>query len=114
MAKYLKHNNTEFAVGDTLRVHQKIKEGDKTRNQVFEGVVIAIKNRNSGKTFTVRKIGANGIGVEKIFPIFSPMIGKIERIQRGKVNRSKLYYLRDRIGKAAMNIRKQAQERQAE
>lgn len=106
MAKYLKYNDIEFGVGDTVRVHQTIKEGDKTRNQIFEGVVIAIKNRNSGKSFTVRKIGANGIGVEKIFPLHSPLVAKIERTQRGSVRRSKLYYLRDRVGKAAMNIRK--------
>lgn len=110
MAQSVTHNETTFAVGDTVAVHQKIKEGDKTRTQIFEGVVIAIKNRQNGKSFTVRKIGANGIGVEKIFPLHTPLIDKIERRQVGKVRRAKLYYLRDRVGKAAMNIRKRAPE----
>ena len=106
MAQHLSVNGTKFSVGDTVRVHQKIQEGDKTRTQIFEGLVISIKNRESGKSFVVRKIATGGIGVERIFPLHTPFIEKIERTQLGNVRRAKLYYLRDRIGKAAMNIRK--------
>jgi large subunit ribosomal protein L19 len=91
--------------GDTIRVHQEISEGDKKRIQIFEGIVIAIKNRGTGKSFTVRKIGANSIGVEKIFPVNLPGIKKLEIKSKGHVRRSKLYYLRDRIGKAATRIK---------
>lgn len=105
MAQYVTYNNTELAVGDTIKVHQEISEGDKTRIQIFEGIIIAIKNRGNGKTITVRKIGANGIGVEKIYPINMPQIKKIELKRKGNVRRSKLYYLRDRVGKAATRIK---------
>lgn len=91
--------------GDTIRIHQEISEGDKKRIQVFEGIVIAIKNRGLGKSFTVRKIGSNGIGVEKIFPVNLPSLKKIEVRSKGNVRRSKLYYLRERIGKAASRIK---------
>ncbi len=90
----------EFRPGDTVRVHHRIKEGDKERVQVFEGVVIKIKRGGPRTTFTVRKI-SYGIGVEKIFPLHSPVIEKIEVKQRGKVRRAKLYYLRQRVGKSA-------------
>ena len=90
----------EFRPGDTVRVHHRIKEGDRERVQVFEGVVIKIKRGGPRTTFTVRKI-SYGVGVEKIFPLHSPVIEKIEVKQRGKVRRSKLYYLRERVGKAA-------------
>ncbi len=89
-----------FSPGDTVRVHQRITEGDKTRVQVYEGVVIRIHRSGSKSTFTVRKI-SYGIGVEKIFPIHSPLIEKVEIKQRGKVRRSRLYYLRQKRGKAA-------------
>jgi len=90
--------------GDTVRVWQKIKEKDKTRLQVFEGLVLAHKHGNEpGATFTVRKI-ASGVGVEKIFPLYSPMIDKIEIVKRAKVRRAKLYYIRE---KAAREIRRQ-------
>lgn len=105
MAQYLEHNNQTISVGDTVRVHQEIKEGNKKRIQVFEGIVIAIKNEQTGKSFTVRKIGANGIGVEKIFPVLLPSIKKIEVKRQGDVRRSKLYYLREKIGKAASRIK---------
>lgn len=111
MAQHLSVNGTNFSVGDTVRVHQKIRENDKTRTQIFEGLVISIKNRESGKSFVVRKIATGGIGVERIFPLFTPSIEKIERIQMGDINRAKLYYLRDRIGKAAMNIRKKVTDK---
>jgi large subunit ribosomal protein L19 len=106
MAKYLTINETQFSVGDTVRVHQKIKEGDKNRVQIFEGVIIAVANRLSGKTFTVRKVATGGIGVERIFPVMSPVIEKVELKQAGVVRRAKLFYLRDRIGKAATTIKK--------
>ena len=91
----------EFRPGDTVRVAVEIKEGDKKRIQNFEGVVIAIKGRGVGKTFTVRKIGANNIGVERIFPLYSESIAGIEIIRKGKVRRAKLYYLREKTGKKA-------------
>ncbi len=106
MAKYLNISGVNISVGDTVRVHQKIKEGDKFRVQIFEGVVIAIAGREAGKTFAVRKIAAGGVGVERIFPVHSPAIDKVELKQQGVVRRAKLFYLRDRIGKAATTIRK--------
>lgn len=90
----------EFRVGDTVRVHTKIREGDKERIQVFEGVVIRKHRGGSNATFTVRKV-SYGVGVERIFPLHSPRIDKIELIRRGRVRRARLYYLRERIGKAA-------------
>jgi len=90
----------EFKSGDTVRVHVKIKEGDKERIQVFEGIVIRKRKGNLGATFTVRKV-SYGIGVERIFPLHSPNIEKIEVVKRGKVRRSRLYYLRELRGKAA-------------
>jgi len=89
-----------FRIGDTIRVHVKIKEGDKERIQVFEGVVIARKNGDLRSTFTVRKTSF-GQGVERIFPLHSPIIEKLEVTRKGRVRRSKLYYLRDLKGKAA-------------
>lgn len=95
--------NLDLRPGDTVRVHQRIKEGDKTRLQVFEGFVIARKHgREAGATFTVRKIAA-GVGVERIFPLYSPVIEKIEIIKRTKVRRAKLYYVRN---KALKELRK--------
>ena len=91
----------EFRPGDTVRVAVEIKEGDKKRIQNFEGVVIAIKGRGVGKTFTVRKIGANNVGVERIFPLYSESIAGIEVVRKGKVRRAKLYYLRGKTGKKA-------------
>ncbi len=87
-------------VGDTVRVHLKVKEGNRERIQVFEGTVIAKKHGGINETFTVRRI-SYGVGVEKVFPLHSPVIEKVETIRRGKVRRAKLYYLRDRVGKAA-------------
>jgi large subunit ribosomal protein L19 len=106
MAKYLTISDIQVSVGDTVRVHQKIKEGDKNRIQIFEGVIIAISNRLSGKNFTVRKVATGGVGVERIFPVMSPAIEKVELKQAGVVRRAKLFYLRDRIGKAATTIKK--------
>lgn len=90
----------QFKAGDTVTVHYKIKEGDKERVQQFSGVVIQRKNERATATFTVRKI-SNGIGVERIFPIASPFIEKIDVNKVGKVRRAKLFYLRDRTGKSA-------------
>ena len=89
-----------FRPGDTVRVHVKIKEGDKYRIQVFEGVVIAQKNNGISSSFTVRKVSF-GYGIERIFPLHSPIIEKLEVVKSGKVRRARLYYLRGRRGKAA-------------
>ena len=91
---------TPFNVGDTVRVHNKIKEGNRERIQMFEGTVMKIQNGGSRKNFTVRKI-SNGIGVEKTFPFSSPFVDKVEVIRKGKVRRAKLNYLRELSGKAA-------------
>ena len=96
----LRANKLELNIGDTVKVHVKIKEGNKERIQVFEGVVISRKNSSVRETFTVRKI-AFGVGVEKTFPVHSPRVDKIEVVKKGKVRRAKLYYLRNRTGKAA-------------
>jgi len=90
----------EFAAGDTVNVHVKIREGNKERIQVFQGLVIQRKNSGAGESFTVRKI-SNGIGVERIFPILSPNLDKIEVLRRGKVSRARLFYMRCKKGKAA-------------
>ena len=90
----------EFKTGDTVRVHAKVKEGNRERIQIFEGTVIKRQNGGARETFTVRK-QASGVGVEKTWPVHSPIIEKIEVVRRGKVRRAKLYYLRDRVGKAA-------------
>ena len=87
-------------VGDTIKVYVKIKEGDKYRLQVFEGTVIAKKHGGISETFTVRRV-AHGCGIERVFPVHSPIVEKIELVRSGKVRRAKLYYLRDRVGKAA-------------
>ncbi|ABK18676.1 LSU ribosomal protein L19P [Syntrophobacter fumaroxidans MPOB] len=89
-----------FRVGDTVKVHVKIREGDKERIQVFEGVVIRHHRGNMGATFTVRKV-SYGVGVERIFPVHSPQLDRIEVLRHGRVRRSRLYYLRKRLGKAA-------------
>lgn len=96
----LKENAANFNVGDTVRVHAKIKEGSRERIQVFEGTVIARKHGGIQETVTVRRV-SYGVGVEKTFPIHSPNVEKFEVVRRGKVRRAKLYYLRNRVGKAA-------------
>ena len=99
-AEQLKAEVPEFSVGDTVRVYGKIKEGNRERIQVFEGTVIKRQNGGLRETFTVRK-NSNGVGVEKTWPLHSPVVENIEVIRRGKVRRAKLNYLRDRVGKAA-------------
>ena len=97
----VRQKHPDFKPGDTINVHVKIREGNKERVQQFQGVVIQRRHPNSnGETFTVRKV-SNGVGVERIFPLLSPIIDKIEVIRRGKVRRARLYYLRGRQGKAA-------------
>lgn len=96
----LKNTIPDIKIGDTVRVHQRIKEGNRERIQVFEGIVIKKQNGGINETFTVRRI-SYGVGVEKTFLIHSPLIEKIEVVRVGKVRRAKLYYLRDRVGKAA-------------
>ena len=96
----LKSEVPEINIGDTVRVHNRIKEGNKERIQMFEGTVIAKKNGGISETFTVRRV-SYGIGVEKTFPIHSPNVEKVDIIRSGKVRRAKLYYLRDRAGKSA-------------
>ena len=97
---YLKTDIPAFNVGDTVKVHVKIKEGNRERIQIFEGFVLKRQNGGIGETFTVRRI-ASGVGVEKTFPIHSPLVEKIEVVRQGKVRRARLFYLRDRVGKAA-------------
>jgi len=96
----LKEHVDNFRVGDTVRVHGKIKEGNRERIQIFEGTVLKIQGGSNRKTFTVRKI-SNGVGVEKTWPMHSPNVEKVEVVRAGKVRRAKLYYLRDRVGKKA-------------
>lgn len=99
-AAQLKANVDSFNVGDTVKVYAKVKEGNRERTQIFEGVVMKRQNGGARETFTVRK-SSNGIGVEKTWPVHSPIVEKIEVIRFGKVRRAKLTYLRDRVGKKA-------------
>lgn len=96
----MKEQKPETAIGNTVRVHVKIREGERERIQVFEGTVIAKKGSGVSETFTVRRI-SYGVGVERVFPVHSPNVEKVELVRKGRVRRSKLYYLRDRVGKAA-------------
>jgi len=119
MAMYLKHDKTEFKVGDTVQVHYKLIEKEtvagkakrekheetRERTQIFEGIVIAIKGQGAGRTFTVRHMGVGGIGVERIFPVASPWIKKITIKKRSEVRRAKLYYLREKTRKEAEHLK---------
>ncbi len=96
----LKADAPVFKIGDTVKVHVKIREGERERIQVFEGTIIARKGSGVSSTFTVRRV-SYGVGVERVFPVHSPNVAKVEVVRSGKVRRSKLYYLRDRVGKAA-------------
>ena len=96
----LKAEVPQFGIGDTVKVHVRISEGDKSRIQVFEGTVIAKKHGGINETFTVRRV-AHGVGIERVFPLHSPSVDKVEVVRAGVVRRAKLYYLRDRVGKAA-------------
>ena len=99
-AEQLKAEVPEFSVGDTVRVHAKIKEGNRERIQVFEGIVLKRQGGSNRETFTVRKF-SNGVGVEKTWPLHSPNVEKVEVVRSGKARRAKLYYLRSRVGKNA-------------
>ena len=99
-SQYMKQELPEVQVGDTVRVHVKIKEGSRERIQIFEGTVIAKKHGGITETITVRRI-SYGVGCEKVFPVHSPTIVSVDTVRRGKVRRAKLYYLRDRVGKRA-------------
>ena len=99
-SQYMKNELPEMNIGDTVRVHVKIKEGSRERIQVFEGTVLKKQGGSNRETFTVRK-NSNGIGVEKTWPLHSPNVEKVEVVRHGKVRRAKLNYLRDRVGKAA-------------
>ena len=99
-AAQLKETVPSFNVGDTVRVSAKIKEGNRERIQVFEGTVLARSGSGISETFTVRRV-SYGVGVERVFPVHSPNVAKVETVRKGRVRRSKLYYLRDRVGKAA-------------
>ncbi len=96
----LKSEVPVIEIGDTVKVHVKIREGEKERIQVFEGTIIARKGSGISETFTVRRL-SYGVGVERVFPLHSPNVAKVEVVRHGRVRRSKLYYLRDRVGKAA-------------
>ncbi len=96
----LKADAPALEIGDTVKVHVKIREGDKERIQLFEGTIIARKGSGVSETFTVRRV-SYGVGVERVFPLHSPNVAKVEVVRHGRVRRSKLYYLRDRVGKAA-------------
>ena len=99
-AGQLKENAPKIQIGSTVKVHVKIREGERERIQVFEGTVIARNNSGIAETFTVRRV-SYGVGVERVFPVHSPNVDKVELVREGKVRRAKLYYLRDRVGKAA-------------
>jgi large subunit ribosomal protein L19 len=99
-AEHLRDNIPEFAVGDTVKVSVKVREGERERIQVFEGIVIKRRGGGIQESYTVRRI-SHGIGVERVFAVHSPMVDKIEVSRRGRVRRSRLYYLRDRVGRAA-------------
>ena len=100
-----KYNDTDIHIGDIIRVHSKVIEGDKTRIQIFEGILISLRGRGENKTFTVRKIGAGAIGVERTWPLDSKSLVKIEVKKKAKnVRRAKLYYLRNRIGREAIRV----------
>ena len=103
-AQTTKDQVDNFKAGDTVKVTYKIREGEKSRLQAFEGVVISIKGKGVSKTFTVRKIGADNIGVERIYPVLSPNISSLEVTKKGFSRRAKLYYLRSRVGKAALKV----------
>ncbi|SKA92158.1 LSU ribosomal protein L19P [Caloramator quimbayensis] len=103
-AEQMKKDLPSFRVGDTVKVHVKVKEGNRERIQIFEGLVIKRQNGGLRETFTVRRI-AYGVGVERTFPVHSPMIDKIEVTRRGKVRRAKLYYLRKKVGKSATRVK---------
>jgi len=113
MANQAKFKNTSFNVGDTVKVEQIIKEANKERSQIFEGVVIKIRGGQENKSFIVRKIASAGVAVERIWPLASPWIKAIKVVKHGKVRRAKLYYLRTRLSKRASRVREDIKKRKA-
>ena len=113
MANQAKFKNTRFNVGDTVKVEQIIKEAGKKRSQAFEGVVIKIRGEQENKSFIVRKIASAGVAVERIWPLASPWIKKIEVVKHGRVRRAKLYYLRTRLSKRASRVKEDIKKRKA-
>jgi len=105
------YQDQSYHTGDTVRLHLNVAEGEKTRVQVFEGIVIAISGKDTGKSVLVRKIGANNIGVERLVPLMSPNLTKIELKSAGQVRRAKLYYLRDRVGRQATKVKTKVEVR---
>lgn len=105
MANSFTFQDQKFGIGDTVALHLTVKEGEKTRTQIFEGIVISMTNMGAGKSITVRKIATGAIGVERIVPLGSPNLVKIERLSEASVRRAKLYFLRDRIGKRATKVK---------
>lgn len=101
---HLTYKDQTFSVGDSISVSQLVKEGDKERVQVFEGILIAVRGRNENQSFTVRKIAAGAVGVERIWPVHSPKVITVKLKRTGKANRAKLYYLRGRVGKTATRL----------
>ena len=99
-AGMIREDAPKIVIGDTVKVHVKIREGERERIQVFEGTIIARNNSGIAETFTVRRV-SYGVGIERVFPVHSPNVAKVETVRRGRVRRAKLYYLRDRVGKAA-------------
>ena len=99
-AGMIREDAPKIKIGQTVKVHVKIREGERERIQVFEGTVIARNNSGIAETFTVRRV-SYGVGVERVFPVHSPNVAKVEVVRNGKIRRAKLYYLRDRVGKAA-------------
>lgn len=100
----MKTDVTDFRVGDTVKVHTRVLEGGKERIQIFAGIIIAMKGTGVGQSFTVRKL-SYGEGVERVFPVHTPKIAKVEIVKRGRVRRARLHYLRDRVGKEAVQVK---------
>jgi len=114
MALTAKHKGSEFAIGDTVSVMQEVKEGDKTRKQAFEGIVISIKGKGENKSFTVRRIGVQKVGIERIFPLAAPTIEKVEVVRKGLrgVRRARLYYIREQSQREVEKIYSRAKKRE--
>lgn len=106
MALVATHNDKEFRIGDTVRVYQKIQEDSKTRTQIFEGTVIAIRGMGINKMFTVRRLGAGGVAIERIFPLASPFVEQVEVKAAGSIRRAKLYYIREKSAREVADITK--------
>ncbi len=106
MALSAVHNDQEFRIGDMIRVHQRIQEDNKTRTQVFEGTLIAVRGTGINKMFTVRRLGANNVAIERIFPLASPFVERIEVKASGTVRRAKLYYIREKTSREIADITK--------